>query len=44
LSPFGGPTPSDSAKRPIPKFVQVLNIDNGDIERIPASGIVELMA
>jgi len=32
------------AKRPIPKFVQVVNIDNGDIERIPASGIVELMA
>jgi len=27
----------------IPCFVQVLNIDNGDYERIPAAAIVELM-
>ena len=31
-------------RSPIPKFARVLNIDSGDIERIPASGIVELMA
>jgi hypothetical protein len=27
-----------------PCFVQVLNVDNGEIERIPAASIVELMA
>ena len=35
---------SRPARSPIPKFARVLNIDSGDIERIPASGIVELMA
>lgn len=32
---ISGPTPAD--------FAQVLNIDTGDIERIPAPWIVELM-
>ena len=27
-----------------PCFVQVLNVDNGEIERIPAASIVELLA
>ncbi|MCP9774676.1 hypothetical protein KBY58_11825 [Cyanobium sp. HWJ4-Hawea] len=35
---------SRPVRGPISKYAQVLNIDSGDMERIPLTGIVELLA